>query len=301
MASFLDRLRLRSETLAAVRRFFNRHDFIEVETPVRVVTPALELHIDAEPAGEWFLRTSPELHLKRLLAAGATRIFEVGPCFRRGEMGPRHHPEYSMLEWYRTETDYDGVLEDTCGLLQAVARDVLGESGFTWQGRRIDLSAPWLAMTVSEAFLSHAGWDPVVNFDADRFDLDLVNKVEPALPVDRPVVLRDYPAPLSALARLKPGNRDLAERWELYIGGMELANAYSELTDATEQRQRFVDCARERERLDKARYALDEPFLQALTEGLPACGGVALGIDRLVMLLSDAHDISEVRVCAEGR
>ena len=253
-------LALRSRILQAVRAYFLECDFLEVETPVRVAAPALELHIDAEPAGAGYLRTSPELHMKRLLAAGYERIFQIGPCFRRGERGALHHPEYTMLEWYRSDADYLDVLADTKAMLSRVAKTVHGALDMVYRGRPIDL-ATWERLDVDEAFLLHAGWSPLRAFDADRFDLDLVDCVEPALPPGNPAVLIDYPVEAGALARPKPSRPGVAERWELYIGGLELANAYSELTDAEEQERRFADCASRRRTLGREVYPVDRAFL----------------------------------------
>lgn len=286
-------LGVRSKLLRGIREFFYERDFLEVETPVRVSAPALELHIDAEPAGNAFLRTSPELHMKRLLAAGQERIFQMGPCFRRGERGDRHHPEYTMLEWYRANADYNDILLDTKALITKVAIDILGGTDLVYRGKEILLSPVWERITVSDAFQRFAGWDPCVKFDADRFDLDLVEKVESQLPKDVPVVLTDYPAAAAALARLKPGSPQMAERWELYVGGLELANAYSELNDPAEQRARFEDCARQRNQLGKGAYPLDEDFLAALVN-VPPSGGIALGVDRLMMLLTDSASLDDV-------
>jgi len=288
-------LRIRSRILQAIRLFFTERDFIEVETPVCVAAPALEQHIDAQAAGDKYLRTSPELHMKRLLAAGHERIFQVGPCFRKGEQGRMHSPEYTMLEWYRSGADYMDVLVDTRALLVFVFEQAVGGTTFRAGGVDVELLPLWECMTVSEAFLQYAGWDPCRAFDADRFDLDLVGKVEPALPVQRPVVLKDYPAPRAALARCRPGSPPVAERWELYLAGVELANAYSELTDPEEQRCRFRECAGQRGSLGKEVYPPDEAFLAALDAGLPPSGGVALGVDRLVMLACDAGSIDDVR------
>ncbi len=283
-------LALRSRLLHATRSFFHERGFLEVETPVRLGTPALETHIDAEPSGDHWLRTSPELHMKRLLADGAEKIFQLGPCFRRGERGDRHHPEYTMLEWYRAHADYTDILADTKALIAHLAG---AASDLTYQGRRIALFPRWERIAVRDAFLQWAGWDPVAAWDEERFNLDLVEKVEPALPRDVPVVLTDYPAPAAALARRKPGRPEVAERWELYIGGLELANAYSELTDAAEQRARFEEAARQRRALGKDVYPLDEAFLSALPR-MPPSGGIALGFDRLVMLFADAPTLDGV-------
>lgn len=292
-------LAARSAVLQAIRRFFVERSFIEVETPVRIAAPALELHIDAEPAGSAFLRTSPELYMKRLLAAGHDRIFELGPCFRRGEKGRRHHPEYALLEWYRADADAIDILTDTKALLAFVVEQVTGGTATRWGDTCIEWMPVWETVTVRDAFMQHAGWDPLTSFDADRFDLDLVDKVEPRLPRDRPVVLKDYPVELAALARIRSANPPVAERWELYVGGMELANAFSELTDAHEQRARFEQCARDRQRAGKVVYPLDEEFLAVLEGGLPRCGGVALGVDRLVMLLTDSDSIDQVRAFSD--
>lgn len=287
-------LELRSNVLKAIREFFYSEGYIEVETPIRIKHPALELHIDAEPSGDHYLRTSPELYMKRLLADGLDRIFEVGACFRRGERGSLHNPEYTMLEWYRVGTDYLGILDETKRLLCDIANKISGRSIISFNSVEINIAEEWAIFNVRDIFLKYAGWDPVDNFDADRFDIDLVEKVEPALPKDVPVVLKDYPAPLAALARLKNDDQSVAERWELYLGGIEIANVYSELVDTVEQRERFEQCAKKRLALGKDIYEIDEEFLSAL-ENVSSCGGAALGIDRLVMLFSDVKEIFCVR------
>ncbi|HMP68203.1 MAG TPA: EF-P lysine aminoacylase EpmA [Pirellulaceae bacterium] len=289
LASLKPNLALRSRILSTLRGELGRLGLMEVETPVRLGVPALEAHIDAEPSGAGYLRTSPELHMKRLLAAGYDGIFQLGPCFRQGEKGGRHHPEFTMLEWYRLHADYRVILDDTRKLLGAVG-ELLPEGSPV----RALLEAEWQILSVSEAFRGAAGWDPAEAWDADRFDLDLVERVEPSLPVDVPVVLIDYPAPAAALSRRKPEAPGLAERWELYLGGVEIANAYSELTDPVEQRARFAQAASERAARGKVVYPLDEPFLEALEAGLPPCAGIALGVDRLVMICCGATGLDEV-------
>jgi len=278
----IDGILQRDVLMRRIRTFFHERGFTEVETPVRVEAPCMELNIDAEPSGEHFLRTSPELFHKRLLAAGHSSIFEIGKCFRRGETGPLHHPEYTMLEWYRANADYMDILADTQALVQTVA-----------EGQDL-VSGDWKILPVSEAFLEFAGWDPAGNHDEDRFDIDLVEKVEPAIKkMGGPVVLIDYPIEAAALSRRKPGHPLVAERWELYIDGIELANAYSELTDPAEQRRRFEECAARRKAMGKTAYPIDEAFLQSL-ENMPPSGGVALGIDRLLMLLMGADSLDAV-------
>jgi lysyl-tRNA synthetase class 2 len=274
-----DGIMLRDAVMRSIRAFFYARGFCEVETPIRIPSPCMELHIDAEPSGDHFLRTSPEIFHKQLLAAGHERIFELGKCFRQGERGALHHPEYTMLEWYRARTDYLGILDDTRELLSNV-----------WKEAPQD----WEILTVSNAFLEFAGWDPEGNYNADRFDIDLVEKVEPAIRnIGGAVVLIDYPIEAAALSRRKPGNPLVAERWELYINGIELANAYSELTDSVEQRARFEACAMERKALGKAVYPIDEAFIHAL-EKMPPAGGVALGVDRLLMLIAGASSLDQI-------
>jgi elongation factor P--(R)-beta-lysine ligase len=280
-------LHKRSQIHLGIREFFAARNFIEVETPVRLPAPALETHIDAEPSGDFFLRTSPELHMKRLLAAGYERIFQLGPCFRKGERGDRHHPEYTMLEWYRTGADYLDILSDTKALLQKLSTDT-GYCG------NIDFQADWTIIPVAEAFLKWAGWDPTRRFDAERFDFDLVEKVEPALPRNQPVILIDYPVEAGAFARRKAGFAHLAERWELYLGGLEIANTYSELIDSDEQLSRFAASADDRIKRGKPVYPMDEAFVSAIKNGLPPCAGIALGLDRLLMVFTGASSLDNV-------
>lgn len=262
-----------------IRSFFHDRNFVEVETPIRLKIPCMELHIDAVTSDGQYLRTSPEIFHKRLLAQGLERIFEVGKCFRRGEQGTLHNSEYTMLEWYRADADYMDVLDDTKALIQTA-----------WENGPSD----WSVLSVSSAFHQFAGWDPVGNYEADRFDLDLVDKVEPGLKaMGGAVVLKDYPIEAAALSRRKPDNPSVAERWELYINGIELANAYSELTDPDEQRARFEECAEQRKALGREVYGIDNGFLEALGR-MPPSGGAALGIDRLLMLILGDSSLERV-------
>ena len=293
LASFADVLRARHRLLQAIRAFFCARGYLEVETPIRIPRPALEDHIDAEPSGRCFLRTSPELHMKRLLASGCERLFQIGPCFRQGEFGDRHNPEYSMLEWYRAGADYRGILEETRELVIHCAQEVTGKTVLPGTCGPIDLQAEWLLLPVRDAFLNYAGWDPVAACDARRFDEDLLDRVEPALPKDRPAVLMDYPSALGALARKKPGDPHVAERWELYLDGLEIANAYSELIDPAEQRLRFRLCAEGRAERGQTVYEMDEAFLEAL-EHMPPAGGIAVGVDRLLMVLCGCRSLDEI-------
>ena len=291
----------RSHVLAAIRQWFTEAGFIEVETPVRLPAPALELHINAEPSGPEFLRTSPELHMKRLLAAGYDKIYQMGPCFRQGEWGHLHHPEYTMLEWYRANADYLDILRDTENLLTHVhsaLRTPHSALPIPYSALPTPHSAlpppPWPRFTVEELYVRHAGWNPVTAYDAERFEHDLITLIEPALPRDTPVFVMDYPAAAAALSRRKPGQEAVAERFELYINGVEITNAFSELTDPAEQRRRFEECARKRKAMGAPVYPLDEAFLAALELGMPPSGGIAMGIDRLVMVLLGATSLDDV-------
>jgi lysyl-tRNA synthetase class 2 len=288
-----DGLRLRAEMNRTVRRFFRERDFLEIDTPLRIPAPAPEPHIDAVGAEGWFLQTSPELCMKRLLAAGYPKIFQICHCFRAGERGDRHLPEFAMLEWYRAGTDYRTLMDDCEQLIASVAAAV-GRGGFlTWQQNRICLAPPWERITVREAFARYAGVSVEEALQHDRFDETLALAVEPQLGRERPVFLTDYPAAFAALARVKADDPSVAERFELYIAGLELANAFSELTDAGEQRRRFEQAAAARRLERRTGYPLPEPFLAALPQ-MPPAAGIALGMDRLAMILADAARIDAV-------
>ncbi len=286
-------LRRRALIYELIRAFFRRESFLEVETPVRVPAIAPEACIVPFYSDDWLLSTSPELHMKRLLAAGYAKLFQLSRCFRRGERGRWHNPEFTMLEWYRAGADYAAMIRDTERLISAVAHGLGLGSGVIYQGSRIDLAPPWQRVTVREAFGAAAGWDPVARLDAVRFDIDLVEKVIPRFSREKPLILLDYPAGQGSLARLKPGDPAVAERAEVFIAGLELANAYSELNDRREQERRFA-AEIEQIRVEQGRTAaMPHRFLDAM-EHLPECGGIALGVDRLVMLFCDAAAIDEV-------
>lgn len=286
-------LTVRSNVLKAIRRFFEDCGFIEVQTPVLTRAPAPEEHIDAISVGDWFLSTSPELYMKRLLAAGYERIFQIAPVFRRGERGKLHHPEFTLLEWYRLHSDYEALKIDCKDLLQRVCKAVVGPGKLRRHANRLEATGDWEHLTVREAFRRHADWDPVATPDPARFDLDLVEKVEPHLGFPCPCILTDYPLFQAALARKKPGNPSVAERFELYWAGIELANGFSELNDPHEQRQRFLQTIEARKRADRSPYPLAEEFLASL-DHLAPCAGIALGVDRLTMLLTEAEELDQV-------
>jgi lysyl-tRNA synthetase class 2 len=287
-------LELRCRTLQATRRFFLDEGFLEVQTPSRTPAPAPEIHIDAIPADPgYFLVTSPELYMKRLLAAGYEKIFQISPVFRQGEQGRFHHSEFTLLEWYRLREDYITLQDDCQRLLRSVCKTLGRFPGLEYQGCRLEVDGTWSNYTVREAFIRFAGWPPDTLADQDRFDVDLVEKVEPNLGFPRPCFLMDYPADQAALARLKPEDPSIAERFELYWAGLELANGFSELTNAQEQRSRFEATIEMRRKARRPTYPLPEAFLKSL-EFLPPCAGIALGVDRLVMLLANADHIDRV-------
>jgi elongation factor P--(R)-beta-lysine ligase len=309
-------LQARAVALAALRRFFAERDFVEVETPLLVPSPGLELHLDAVAAGTGYLITSPEYQMKRLLAAGLERIYQVCKCFRAGEHGVHHASEFTMVEWYRGFAELDAIVRDTEELVAAVVQAVAGAPIARVAGRSIDVAPPWPRMTVRDAMRTWAGVEVIGDEPApalvsairaagiavadgtawdDAFFAAFLARVEPALAArDRPVILEDWPAPLAALARPKPGDPRTALRFEAYVGGIELANAFDELTDPVEQRARFAhDQATRRER-GRAVYPIDDRLIAALAEGLPPSAGIALGFDRLVMLATGAAAIDDV-------
>ena len=290
MAAMVEILRRRAQIVAAIRAFFDGQGFVEVETPVRIAAPAPEPHIDCPEVRPprnadgvcSYLRASPELQMKKLLAAGMARIYQIGPCFRDGERGARHNPEFTMIEWYRRDADYLAILSD----LERLFSDLVLRFRCDKSGK-----GPFKRLTVREAYRRWAGWDPWTDWNQDRFDFDMVTKIEPALKGVGPIFLLDYPPQTASLARLRG---DVAERWEFYVDGLELANCFTELCDSDEQRRRFVVAREERRRLDEADYPFDEEFLTVLSS-IESAAGVALGVDRLVMTLLDLPAITDVR------
>ena len=277
--------------MASVRRFLSDQGSLEVETPSIVRSPGTDLNLDPIATGDRFLITSPEFHMKRLLGAGYGRIHQLCRCFRQGEVGAHHNPEFTMLEWYWPGAGYLELLDELEQMVAAVTRAVLGST--TLPGRDVDLAPPWQRITVNQAFERWAGWRPGPAPEPDRFFLDLVDKVEPRLGRGRPTVLLEYPASQAILSRLKPDDPEVALRFELYVDSIELANAFDELTDAEEQRRRFLEDNEARRRTGKDQLPIDDQLLAAL-ESMPPSAGAALGLDRLAMLLNGAEHIDQV-------
>jgi elongation factor P--(R)-beta-lysine ligase len=293
LARLSPNLKRRAFVFDAIRAFFKEHEFLEVDTPIRAPAIAPEPNIVPFESEGWFLAASPELHMKRLLAAGYGKLFQFSHCFRKGERGLWHNPEFIMLEWYRKGAGYLSIIQDMEQMaLYAAERLGLGHI-IHYQGRDIDITPPWPRITVKDAYLKAAGWDPVLDYDPARFDVDFIARVLPSFSPLRPTVLLDYPAAAASLARLKPEDNKMAERVEVFMGGLELANAFSELTDAHEQAARFREATGEIRQERGKNMPLPEKFLESVAR-LPDCGGIALGMDRLVMLFCDAPTIDDV-------
>ena len=318
---FLER---RAKLTAETRAFFTERGYREVETPALVPAPGAEVHLRAfttryeahlgqGSSRDLWLRTSPELALKRLLVAGAGPVFELARVWRNGETSPRHAPEFTMLEWYRPGLGFEGLMAETEDYVRAVAPQIVAHGAVT-----TDLSLPFERITMAEAFdrwchgldilategdaaLLHAaaqaagfttradeGWE-------DLFFRLLLERIEPNLGRGRATFLTHWPAPQAALARRDPADPRAALRFELFVAGLELANAFDELTDPAEQRARFIADTAERRRISGERgWEVDEDFLAALEHGMPATSGIALGFDRLAMLVSGAREIADV-------
>lgn len=321
-------LMARNRIVGAVRSWFETKDFVEVETAALQVSPGNEAHLHAfatqaiAPGGmtsRLYLHTSPEFACKKLLAAGEARIFTLARVYRNRERGPLHHPEFTMLEWYRVDEPYETLMQD-CAALLATAAAVTGMDVFAWRRGTCDPRAVPERVTVADAFRQFAGIDLLSTVAAggttdgpalaaaarvagirvapddtwaDVFSRVLVERVEPRLGFGRPAILCEYPISEAALARPAAHDPRVAERFELYACGVELANGFGELTDPAEQRRRFLAEMDEKQRVYGERYPLDEDFLAALAR-MPAASGIALGLDRLVMLATHAQRIDQV-------
>jgi lysyl-tRNA synthetase class 2 len=316
-------LMARSRITAATRAWFSARDFAEVETAILQASPGNEAHLHAfsteliapdASRTRLYLHTSPEFAAKKLLAAGEQRLFTFARVFRNRERGALHHPEFTMLEWYRANEPYDALIAD-CAALLAVAADAAGTKRFSFRGREADPFAEPDRLTVAEAFQCHVGIDLLAALDdrdalaaaatgqgvrvaaddtwADVFSRVLSERIEPNLGIGRATVLDEYPVSEAALARPTAHDPRAAERFELYVCGVEIANAFGELTDPAEQRRRFESEMAEKQRVHGEHYQVDEDFLAALAS-MPPASGIALGFDRLVMLATGAQRIEQV-------
>lgn len=322
-------LKARMRLTKTIRSCFESEGFWEVETPALQVMPCADKHIhgfqttlwgpDLKPKETLYLHTSPEFDMKKLLVAGAKNIYQLCHVYRNGESTKRHSPEFTLLEWYRAGGDYRDMMAD-CQTLLRQGAESLGITHYTYGPHKANPFAEWLKISVAEAFERYAGLDlgkyltDTPGFNAaiqeigirtapddawdDLFFRVMAEKIEPYLGMDVPAILYDYPADMACLSRKNPQDPRYAERFELYVCGVELANAFSELTDAAEQRRRFEAEMKDKQALYGFTYPVDEEFLQALAYGMPEAGGCALGFDRLVMLATGSKDIKQVLWCA---
>ena len=286
-------LQQRARILQGIRQFFIEEGYLEVETPHRIPTPAPESHIEAIASDTWFLHTSPELCMKRLMAAGYDKIFQICRCWRERERGSLHLPEFTLLEWYQIGGDYRSLMEECEDLIRSVARTIGVGQKIVFRGREIGLSEPWERISVKEAFRCYARTSVPKSLEKDLFDEIMVQDIEPNLGVERPTFIYDYPAERGALARLKKEDPTVAERFELYMGGLELANGFSELVDSEEQKKRFQAENENRQSNGKPIYSMPDKFLAELDD-MPPSAGSALGVDRLVMVFLDSETIDDV-------
>ena len=294
MPSHKNNLVLRSYIIRALRSFFESRGFLEVETPLLIPANAPEEHIEPCRADDRFLHTSPEICMKRLLCRGHDRIFQICRCWRSGERGSRHVPEFTMLEWYRANSSYLALMNDCEDLLRHVVESCIASNTVCYDTKHVALDHAFERITVREAFRKWCDVSMEAAVKNGSFDEVMVSRIEPGLAqATGPVLLMDYPIEMAALARPKPGDASVAERFELYAGGLELANGFSELNDPVEQRSRFMAANRKRTEYGYRELPLPDPFLRELGS-MPPSAGIALGVDRLVMLLADAGRIDDV-------
>lgn len=283
-------LKKRAAVVRALRAWFHDQGFMEVEPQALVVCPGAEVHVDAFEAHGRFLHTSPEFAMKKLLAAGEEKIFFLGKCWRRGETGPLHAEEFTMLEWYRADASYEQTMSDCVEIARAAAE--AAETGaLTWRNKCCDPSAAPERLTVRDAFAHHAPGAPTGTHD--QFSA-AITKVEPHLGSPALTLLHEYPLTEAALAQRSARDPSVAERFEMYACGVELANGFGELTDPVEQRERLVEAMAEKTARYGQSWPIDEDFLDALAH-MPPASGVALGLDRLAMLAAGARHIQDVQ------
>lgn len=311
-----ERYFVREKVIKAIRAFFEKENFHEIETPLLIPHPPAESYLDVfettlldrnRTPTKAYLSTSPEVPLKKLMVAGVGNCYSLTKSFRNMETQSRlHNPEFTLLEWYRVGADYFDVMDDCERLLQSLAKTI------TYQGKTIDLSSPWKRMTVAEAFAKYAdinfneffdhapeiarkkGYTVGKNTWEELYNQIFLNEVEPNLGRMKPTILHEFPSVVAALANLKEGDPRFAKRFEVYIAGLELGDAYDELTDPTEHERRFQAQMKEITRLGKTAYEYDRDFIEALKAGLPKSSGIALGVDRFIMLLADVTDIADI-------
>lgn len=295
----LDQYLVREKVIDTIRSFFKDQGFHEVQTPILVPIPSIEPNLEVFQTElrtskgakrDGFLIMSPEFSIKKLLAAGIGNCFEITKCFRNEEEVSRlHSPEFTMLEWYRINADYTDVMND----FEQLFLEIIGSNKLTYQGEEYDLSTPWPRISVAEAFQKYAGRDVLAVSDEDFYKI-FFNDIEPALAKShKPFFIYDYPISQASLSRPKKEDPRFAERFEVFLAGVELGNCFSELTDAKIQKERFEKDLEERKRLSRTDYPIDEDLIEALGSGLPPVSGIAVGVDRLIMLAADVPTVSD--------
>jgi len=288
-----DLLWQRARFIQTIRDFFLNNGYLEVDTPVRLPTQAPEAHIEPVPSAGWFLQTSPELCMKRLLAAGERKIFQICKCFRNKERGKKHLPEFTMLEWYRFGISYRELMAECEDMIRFIGGKFLGSLTLKGSKAGTSFALPWEYLTLHQAFDRYGSMPLKEAMKRDLFEEVLVSDIEPHLGLERPAFVYDFPANMGALARRKAEDPGIAERFELYIDGLELANGFSELVDPKEQRHRFAEERDRINRLGRTPPPMPEAFLAALSD-LGECAGIALGLDRLLMLFLQEDSIDQV-------
>ena len=297
---FLQKYLVREKVIDTIRSFFKKRDFREVSTPILVPVPSIEPNLEVFETQlrtskglkkKSYLIMSPEFSIKKLLASGIGNCFEITKCFRNEEEVSRlHNPEFTMLEWYRVGANYKDVMRD----FENLFLKIIGKEKLTYQGEVYDLSLPWPRISFKEAFRKYTNKDVLEVKDEDFYKI-FFNEIEPELKKSKkPVFLYDYPASQAALAKKSSKDPRFAERFEVFVAGVELGNCFSELTDYKEQRGRIEIEKEERKKLGKTDYPIDEDFLEALKTGLPESAGIAVGVDRLIMLAADVPSISDI-------
>ncbi len=323
----IEYLHKREHIVDAIRSFFKADGFLEIDSPLMVKSPGMEPYLevfettlidsDAQQKRA-FLLTSPEYALKKLLVAGIPKLFSICKSFRNGEgLSRKHNPEFTIMEWYRTNASYLEIMQDCEDMFAHISKALGGTEKWEYQGKTYDLSTPWERISVSEAFQKYCGVDTDTLLDETKlleagkkrgFSVDdsttweqiynqfFLNDIEPHFGVDRPTIIYDFPASQASLSKKKESDPRFAERFEFYIAGIEMGNAFSELTDADEQLRRFQLERAEREQLGKTMYDIDMDYIEAIKAGLPPTGGIAVGIDRVAMFFADAPSIEDVLV-----
>lgn len=309
---------LRSKIIKEIRKFLDERDFLEVDTPMlntiqggAAARPFITHHNALDL--DLYLRIAPELYLKRLIVGGFEKVYEMGRMFRNEGISVKHNPEFTMMEVYEAYTDYNGMMELTEELISTVAKNVLGTTKIVYQGQEIDLTTPWKRMTMRDAVLEYTG----IDFDSIKTDeearaaaraksIDVGGKLTKGEVMNlvfeelveehliQPTFIIDYPVEVSPLTKRKADRPELTERFELFIYGREMANAYSELNDPIDQKERFLQQVRKREEGDEEASMMDDDFINALEYGMPPTGGLGIGVDRLIMLLTDSYSIRDI-------